>query len=482
MTQTDFAAVLPLIIIAGTALLLLLVIAVHRSYKMSAGITLIGFAVSACFLPSALHTIPRQVTSLMIIDGFALLFIGLIIVLGIFVTLISYRYMKTREKQPEEYYLLLLFGAFGACVLAASSHFASFVLGLEILSVSLYILIAYIRSRGIGTEAALKYLVLAAGSSAFLLFGMALIYTETGNMVFPVFNSISFNSSSSGIIALSGFALMIVGIGFKLGVVPFHIWIGDVYDGSPATVTAFIASISKAGIMASLIRLTGPLGAVIAAPAFRTLAVIAVFSMFIGNLLALRQTNIKKMMAFSSIAHMGYVLVAVIAGGQSALITVLYYLGAYTISITGVFGVIAMISGKRKDAYRLEDYRGLAYSHPLMAGVLALMVISLAGIPITAGFMGKFFIFSAGMGAGLKFLSLMLVINSVIGFSYYLRFISVFFETAVTNAETPVMQTGRVPTPFFEAAALFLITFLILFFGIFSAPVMNLIQIMLASG
>jgi NADH-quinone oxidoreductase subunit N len=311
----------------------------------------------------------------------------------------------------------------GAATLTISQHFISFFIGLELLSVSLYGLIAYLRNRNNAVEAGVKYLVLAALTSAFLLFGMALIYMDTGTMEFAAIAEKMSASDHSPILFFTGISMMLVAIGFKLALVPFHLWAADVYQGAPVPVTSFIATVSKIGVFAVLVRFAQAMHLQTYAFAILIFAAIAIISMIAGNILALRQQNIKRLLAYSSIAHLGYLLVAFLPGNEAGIEAGIFYLFAYSVTLLSAFGIITMLSTKQKDAEQLDVYRGLFWRSPLMAGVLTVALLSLAGIPLTAGFIGKFYVLGSGVQQHLWLPVIVLVLSSVIGLYYYLRII-----------------------------------------------------------
>lgn len=430
MHLIDFIAIAPIIILAATAAAVMLLIAFHRHHGATALLAFTGLAVAFAALAAAARLTPRAVTPLFVVDQYAIFFMGLILAATMITVLLSYGYLKQLNGRREEFYLLLLVAALGSAVLVTSCHFASFFLGLEILSVSLYALVAYTRYRAISIEAGIKYLVLAAVSSAFMLYGVALIYATLGTLDFTRIAAQVQASQGSGqsIILLAGLGLVIVAIGFKLAVVPFHMWTPDIYQGAPAPVTAFVASVSKGAMVALLVRLFAPIGLNQYDVLFSIFAVLALASMVIGNILALMQTNIKRMLAYSSIAHMGYLLVAFLAGGRFAILAVTFYLVAYFISILGCFGVISVLSGKDRDADGLDDFQGLFFSNPWLTTVFTVMLLSLAGIPMTAGFIGKFYIVAAGVRGSLFLLVITLVLTSGIGLFYYLRVIIAMYS------------------------------------------------------
>ena len=444
MTSADLSILTPLIILAGGAVLILPVIAIRRSHVLTAAITLISLALAFFTLLQDEGSLPYAISPLFIIDRFAVYFMGLVIAAGFLLTVLSFDYLKRSLIQREEYYVLLLLAILGSSVLIISRHFVSFFLGLEILGVSLYTLIAYMPEQERGAEAGIKYLILAASASAFLLFGMALVYFETGTMRF---NALA--AGHPGIIMYAGLGLMIVGIGFKLAVVPFHMWTADVYEGAPAPVTAFIATVSKGSVFALILRLFLSVDIYKHKAIYLVFVIIAVASMFTGNLLALMQENIKRILAYSSIAHLGYLLVAFLAGEAMGIAAVAFYLAAYFVTIIGAFAIIAALPAKNGEAMALEDYRGLYWRHPWMAAILTAMMLSLAGIPLTAGFIAKFYVLVAGIKAALWFLVFVLVINSAIGVYYYLRVIMTMFSKSgepATASQTVSPISGIVLT------------------------------------
>jgi len=391
------------------------------------------------------------------------------------VALLSYSYLERHREQCEEFYLVLLLATLGSAVLVASTHFVSFFLGLEILSVSLYVLIAYQRSSELSIEAGIKYLILAAASSAFLLFGMALMYADLGTMDVSRMSSLMSGKALSTLV-LSGLAMIIVGVGFKLAVVPFHMWTPDVYEGAPAPVTAFIATVSKGGMFALLMRYFYRLGLDASSSLFILFTVIAVVSMIAGNLLALLQTNVKRILAYSSIAHLGYLLVAFLAGGSIGSAAVTYYLVAYFVTMLGALGVITVLSFKDREAAEMIDYQGLFWQRPWLAVVFATSLLSLAGIPLTAGFIGKFYIIAAAVGSTLWWLVFILVVSSGIGLFYYLRIIVAMYKAPPRATQVTVSSLS-----FTDTIALTALTMLLVWLGIYPATLIETVQWSVAS-
>src|SRR5580692_8775748 len=401
MSTDDLLALLPLLLIAASVVVVMLGIAFRRGPALAAGLTLAGLTAAFVSIWAAVPVVPRQVTPLLLVDKYALFYIGLIVASAAAVAVLSYQYFENRDGHHEELYLLLLLATLGCGVLVASTHFASFLLGLEILSVSLYGMVAYLKDRKQALEAGIKYLILASASAAFLLFGMALIYADAGTMEFSHIRGISLTGPGFPLL-LSGVVLIVTGIGFKLGVVPFHLWTPDVYQGAPPPVTAFVATASKSAMVALLLRYVYLSGALRYRAVFLVFAIIAVLSMCAGNLLALRQTNVKRILAYSSIAHFGYILVAFLAGSAMATEAVAFYLVAYTVTTLAAFGIVTVLSRSgrdARDAEDLEDYRGLFWRRPAIAAVFTIALLSLAGIPSTMGFVGKFYVLASGANA-----------------------------------------------------------------------------------
>lgn len=453
-------------IAAGGMLFTMLGIALKRSHTLTFICTLVTLASAflsilsiwpdaapsntfhppASALPASRFQTPHSIDDLFLVDRFGCYFQALILLSAFVVTLFSQISLKKffPEKRKEEYYLLLLLATLGGLTMVISTHLMSFFIGLEILNISLYTLISYYRERPKAIEAGLKYLILAAMSSAFLLFGMALIYALTGTLSFQgLANTTSLPASGTIGMLIAGIGLMITGMGFKLALVPFHMWAPDIYEGASSPISSFIASVSKGAMMAVLLRFFMMADLYGSKQIMLVFTVIAILSMLTGNLLALRQNNIKRMLAYSSIAHFGYVLVAFIAGKRVGAQAAAFYLTAYIITILTAFSLITLMSRSDNEASDIEDYTGLFWKKPVLATLFSITLFSLAGIPLTAGFMGKFYLLTAGVGNGNWLLAFTLVISSVIGLYYYLRFI--FAMMRVDGQDFP--SDGRPPYP-----------------------------------
>jgi NADH-quinone oxidoreductase subunit N len=450
VTTHDVILLTPLLALGGTVILVMVVAAFTRRHGPALWITVAGLAVSSALVAvPATRSGSRQATSLLIMDGYALFFIVLLCVTTAAVALLSYAYMKGRGDPLPEYYLLLTLALFGSATLAASTHFASFFLGLEILSVSLYALIAYPRRRPEFVEAGVKYLILGGVTSATLLFGMALVYVERGTMT--VQGLLAARASGSAALLVTGLGLIMVGVGFKLALVPFHMWTPDIYQAAPAPVTAFIATVSKGAMVALLLRYVGAVGVHQHPALYWTLYVVAIASMAAGNLLALRQDNVKRILAYSSIAHLGYLLVPFCAAGRTAATAIVFYVVAYTVTNLAAFGIVSVLSTRDHEADQMDDYRGLGQRRPWLAATFAASLFSLAGIPLTVGFVGKFYLLTAGTGASIWALAIVLVLTSTIGLYYYTRIIvAMYVQKAAAPAPAAVASAG---TPLPDVAA-----------------------------
>ena len=473
MTLADLHAILPIALLAVTAVAVMLSIAFRRSHAVAAVLSLVGLIASLIAVPGAASEMPRPVTPLIVIDGYALFFMSLLLVATLAVVLLSYSYLEQYGGHCEEFYILLILATLGAVVMVVSNHFASFFLGLEVLSVALYGLITYLRTREWGIEAGLKYLILAAASAAFLLFGMALVYAVSGTMELDRIASLLFTGNRDvGVLLRAGAAMIVVGVGFKLGVVPFHMWTPDVYQGAPAPIAAFLATVSKGAVFVLALRFLGAAAVRGSTHLAVPLAAISIASMFVGNLLALLQTCVKRILAYSSIAHLGYLLVAFLAGGDLGIEGVSFYLTAYFSTILGAFGVVTVLSSPDRDADTIEDYRGLFWRRPWLAGLFTVQLLSLAGIPLTAGFVAKFYVLAAGVGAYLWLMVIALVVSSVIGLYYYLRLIVTMFLPVLDSKEI----VERVALTWAEGTTLAVLGAIVLWLGVYPGLFIDVIQ------
>jgi len=481
MILQDFISLSPILTLGAFSLVTMLAIAFQRHHARIATFALLSCLFTLATVPWAATAAPRTVTTLLVVDRHALLYMGLILTATMVIIALSYRYLMVQfreEEGVEEYYLLLLLATFGGLVLTTAAHFVSFFLGFELLGLSLCSLIGYLRTRRHPLEAAVKYLLLSITASALLLFGLALLYFESGAMTFQGVGAILKQAHSVSALWLGGLVLVLIGIALKLGLAPFHMWVPDVYQGAPTPITTYIATVSKAALVALLLRFATEVG-VLELPAVAHLfSLLAVVSMVTGNVLALLQENVKRLLAYSSIAHFGYVLVALLAGGPPAAEAVTFYVIVYCAMSLGAFGVVTVYSSEAGDKNRVEDYQGLFWTRPWLAAMLALSLLSLAGIPVTAGFIGKFYAIAAGVDAGLWWLVLALIANSVVSLYYYLRLIVTLFSevpepaAAAQGQVEPSVQRAGWTTAF----SLGFVASLILMLGVYPGPLIELIR------
>ncbi len=485
MSGQDLLSLAPLLALAASAVLLVVVTAVRRDHAAALLVARGGLLVALALLPAASALAPRQVGGLLILDGFTTFFTGLLAAIALAVDLLSSVTLRRGVEPPEELHLLVLLATLGGVVLTAAAHFAALLLGFETLSVSLFALIGYRRSDRRGVEAALKYLILSAASSALLAFGMALVYAALGTMALPELAALLRTGAARGPLVPAGVALMLVAIGFKLALVPFHLWTPDVYQGAPAPISALIATASKAAVFALLLRFLGGLGAGQQRGLLLGLSLLAGLSMLAGNLLALLSTNVKRLLAYSSIAHLGYLLIAFLGGGPLGLEAAAFYLTAYAVTILAAFGVVTLLSdgagrdeatGADFEAEELEDYRALYWRRPWLAAVLTGALLSLAGIPLTAGFIGKFYVLAAGVGGAHWALVAALVVASAIGLFYYLRVVVVMFAPVGDGAPRPAFRALPLAAGLLVAG----LGLLVVLLGVLPGPAQTLIRLTVA--
>lgn len=474
MSAPDVIALLPLVIVAATTVIAMLLIAFYRHHRATAGVAVAGLLLALASLVFAPPHIPRVVTPLLVVDGYALFFLGLLLATTAVVTALSYRYLEPAKDNVEEYYLLLLLGALGAGVLVAARHFVSFFLGLEVLSVSLYALIAYTRAQERRIEAGLKYLILAGTASAFLLFGLALIYAEQGQLIFA-----EIILSNPSLFLLTGLALFIVGVAFKLALAPFHLWTPDVYQGAPAPVTAFIATVSKGAVFALLFRFFGGVRIYEEPALLVAFGAIAVLSMLAGNLLALVQQNVKRILAYSSIAHLGYLTIAFLVGGDMGQTAAAFYLAIYFVTTLSAFGVVTWLSTAEGEAETLDDYRGLFRRSPHLAAIFTIALLSLAGIPPTAGLVSKVYVALAGVSVSLWLPLLVLVAGSVAGVFYYMRIVITMWRDPAGDEDAVSFSAGHAPAGYLILNGL---TLALLALGIYPFFLIQIIERALGAG
>jgi NADH-quinone oxidoreductase subunit N len=470
-------AMLAPLILSIAALIMMLQIAFWRHTLTTWVICCLSLVAALASLYWSSLVVPMQVSTILITDSYSLFFSVLILFATLITALLAKDYLEQRTGENEELYLLILLSALGGLVLVSSTHLASFLLGLELLGVALYALIAYPERGNLPLEAAIKYLVLSGAASAILLFGFALIYAALGTLSFGgIGEQLSQQiANDRQILVLVGTAMVFTGIGFKLSLVPFHMWTPDVYQGAPAPVSGFLATVSKGAIFAALMRLFIDAQLHQFQSLLLALSIVAATSMIIGNLLALKQNNLKRLLAYSSIAHIGYLLVTIVVYGslqkpELAVEAASFYLAAYVVTSMAAFAVLTILSSKFSDSHTesdtdsIESIQGLFWSNPLLALMLTIALLSLAGIPLTVGFIGKFYLFTVGIEGALWLLVAALVIGSAIGIYYYLRILFTMTEQASQIENSGIAETHSLSNV--AKLVVCLLIFLLLYLGI----------------
>ncbi len=463
-------AMAPLVVLAVAISVLLGVIAARRSYglaMLAAGFGLLAALLSLTYAAKA----PTAAAGLFTADHAALGFIALILFSALLILVIAAAYWRDNTALPrEEFPLLVMIATLGASALAAAANFITLFLGLETVTLAMTGLIAYPRFRPAAEEAALKYLILSAMSSAFVLFGIGFIELSTGSLDFAQILAWSPADAASQTALIAGLAMLVIGAGFKLSVVPFHIWVPDIYGGAPAPSGGYVAVVAKIAVLAVIIRIVSEAGGNIPAGFSALITIIAILSMLAGNLLALLQENIKRLLGYSSIAHLGYLLVAILAAGTIGQMAVMFYLVTYAITMIAAFGTIAALSSgaAMRDTDTISNLRGLFWTQPVLAAVLTLSLVSLAGIPPAIGFIAKMYIFAAGIHTALWNLTAVMVVSSVIGLFYYMNIILVMSMRPGSAAIATATTLGRV--------AIAALSMPILAFGIAPQPLIALLR------
>jgi NADH-quinone oxidoreductase subunit N len=473
--EINLLPLLPALIPALTAMLIMLadVFVPGKNKNWLALVALVGLGVAAFYALSLMGFNQSAFNHSIVADNFAL-GISLIILAAAFVTiLLSMSYLNARQLDIGEYLALLLGAVSGMILMALGNDLIVIFLGLELFSLPLYVLSAFWRTNNASLEAGMKYFLLGAFSSAFFLYGIALLYGAAGTTNLDGLNLALRNFFLGGNpLFLFGAGLLIVGFGFKVGLAPFQWWIPDVYEGAPTPITAFMSVTTKAAAFAAFFR---SFAIALSAGTFEwqwVLALLAVVTMTVGNVVALTQTNVKRMLAYSSIAHAGYILVALVAGGEVGMSAALFYLAAYAVMNLGAFGGLIALGQGDQERLTFDELAGAAQQKPWAAAAIAISLLSLAGFPPFAGFVGKFFVFSAAVNAGYVWLAVIGVLNSLVSVYYYLG------PVVKMYMNPPAEGWERAPrrTPAILAVAVIVVVVLTIGLGLFPSEVLNLAQ------
>ncbi len=433
----DLSLILPEIILFTAASLILLLSFMRKASSLAIVLAAAGLAGAMVVAATQWNVSGNAFSGMVTLDKFGVMF-KLLFCLGSLVSLlIAYRYFQVKGIERPEFYALLLFSTLGMMVMATTTDLIVMFLGLEIMSVPLYVMAGFNRHSAHSNEAGVKYFIMGAFATAFLLLGIAFIFgaSKTTDLRVLTTDYAYFAARSAGYL-YTGVGLVLIGFGFKVAAVPFHAWVPDVYQGAPTPVTAFFSVGPKAAGVAVLLRIF--LFGFGAMPNISTAFwILAVLTMTVGNILAVRQDNVKRMLAYSSIAHAGYILVGLAAGGSEAVSAAIFYLVGYTMFNLGAFAILSALEMRRGCTCDFSELTGLGKSNPILAVLLALFMFALTGFPPTVGFFGKLYIFSAAVKAGMIGLVVIGVLNSFVSVYYYLRVIKTSFFDDVTSAPSP---------------------------------------------
>jgi NADH-quinone oxidoreductase subunit N len=473
MNLNDIVTILPpLVLVVGAIVILLADLAIPQENKALTGwLALLVYGLSFVSLILIWNQNSSGFGNMTAVDSYALFLDGLIAAIGFIVVLLTLRYNSERGIQRGEFYPLLLFSTSGMMLMAHALNLLIVFISIELLSIPLYILCGFARPRTDSEESSLKYFLLGSFASGFLVYGIALIYGATGTtQLASIASKLTAGGASDTLLLFGGTALVLVGLGFKVAAVPFHMWTPDVYEGAPTTVTAFMATATKAAGFAAVLRvfLFG-LGPILSTwqPA---ILVISALTMIVGNVVALSQTNLKRMLAYSSIAHAGYVLMGVASGNSAGATGVLFYLVSYAVTTLAAFAVMTVMSSETGEDQTIEAYAGLMQRRPLLALVMALAMFSLTGVPPTAGFAGKYFLFQAAISSGLTWLAIIGVLTSAISAYFYLRVVVTMFMREPADQPAPLSLAS--PTRGLAVALTAIATLVI---GVLPAPLLALV-------
>ncbi|URJ29918.1 NADH-quinone oxidoreductase subunit NuoN [Blochmannia endosymbiont of Camponotus sp.] len=485
ITWIQIIALLPVLIIGATTVIILLSIAYRRNLFLHALLTIFGLIIAMVSLEIVRRQGIQNICQSICIDNFAIFYIILVLVSSLASAILAYSWLLSYPSNRDEFYLLLLISSIGGMLLASTSHLGILFLGIELISLPLFGLIGYSFFKRFSLEASIKYIILSGISSSFILFGIALIYAVTGCLSFTsiirVLNLIT--SHQSILLLIIGLGMVMIGFGFKLSLVPFHLWTPDVYQGAPSSVSLYLTTSSKIAIISVLIRLFMVFPDQYNQIFYIFLSGTACCSTLFGNLMAIKQNNIKRVLAYSSIAHVGYTLIGVIAALQTnsmALEAIGIYLISYVLANIGAFGVISIMSVFYSDSYDTDvlfTYRGLFWHQPILSILFTIIILSLAGIPMTLGFIGKFYLFVLGINSQLWWLTIFVAMSSVIGIIYYLRIIINLYLNPSINyfSINSSAASSWVVTP--NGILVIIVSFFILLLGLYPQPIIYFIHL-----
>ena len=445
MTINDFEVLKPYILLTAWACVLLLAdLFIPKSRKgLTALFAALGLAATLGFTLAQIGSEGSGFNNMVVLDGFSNFVNALLLVSGLLGVALAYGYVRRMGIERGEYYTLLLFSVTGMMLMAQAADLIVVFIALELLSIPLYVLAAFDRSRSQSDEAGLKYFLLGAFATGFVVYGTALVFGATGSTsLSAIFASAS--AGTSGMLLTIGAALILIGFGFKVAAVPFHMWTPDVYQGAPTAVTAFMSSGAKIAGFAALLRVFATAFPTLAGDMTDVLWALAALTMILGNFIAVSQTNIKRLLAYSSIAHAGYILMAFVPYGNAAVREIsiaagLFYLVSYAVTNFGAWGVVIALEKTEGKGLEIADYAGLGRRHPVLAAAMTVFMLSLIGFPPTLGMVGKFYLFRSVISGGFTGLALIGVLTSLVSAYYYLRVVVTMYlkdGEPVTERET----------------------------------------------
>lgn len=467
-TMPDLASVTPLLVLITLSLVVLILEAMLKeSEAASFWASVAGLAVVITSAVMGMEDSGTAFSGMFRTGGYSNFFTGLFGISALFTIILSRDYLRKAHSNFGEFYLLVIFSLIGMVMMAGAGDLIMLFLGLELMSICLYVLVGFIRRGVIHNESSLKYFLLGAFATGFLLYGIALLYGATGSTNIGTILS-AFPVQAGSLLYWGGLGLLMVGFAFKVGAVPFHMWIPDVYHGAPTTVTGFMATGAKAAAFAAFILVFA--SNVIDGERLKTaLAFLAAASMILGNVVAIAQTNIKRMLAYSSVAHAGYMLVGLAAGNTLGKTGILFYLVSYLFTNIGAFGILSLLEREEEGNLTFSDYAGMGSQHPFLAALMTIFMISLAGIPPFGGFFGKYYVFVAAIHADLTWLTLIGVLTSLVSVYYYLRLVMMMYFREGTMASSGTPST-------FAVAVLLVAAIAVLQLGIFPSSLLLVIQ------
>ena len=462
----DYMRILPELVLSIFGMLVMVVdplLDEENSHQSLGTIALIGTLAALASTVWMAHYPGTAFSNMVRVEGFSVFFHFLVIAIAAVVILSSFEYLRVQRIRAGEYYGLILFGTVGMCLMSSAVELVLIFIALEISSISTYVLAGFRRREASSSESSLKYFLLGSFATAFFLYGVALMFGATGSTNIDAISE-ALHSGNVPLLAYVATALMFVGLGFKVAAVPFHVWTPDVYEGAPAPVVGLMSTGPKAAAFAILLRV---LFEARAPGYFWLIWASAALTMTLGNICALVQNNVKRLLAYSSIAHAGYVLVAFAALPELGASAAMFYTAAYAAMNVGAFAVVSHVAGAGEKYVTLEDYAGLGRKSPALAATLTFFLMSLIGIPITGGFFAKFYVLSAALKSNLVVLAIILVLNSAVGAYYYLRIIVMMYM------REPQSELPETPVPASAGLAITVCVLLTLYLGVLPGPVLD---------